>query len=465
MIAMNQPNVLLLTIDTLRADTLGSYGHPDDLTPNLDRLATEGIRFTQAITGGSWTQAAMPVILTSSSASAYGGCLTALSPARPSPIETLAAHGYSTGAFSTNPHLSTKTGYGRGFSHFEEFIPDERDPALRNVSGGQRLLRTPLFHRIVTPLGMQLRPARVYSPAQEVTDAARRWIDNVQGPFFGWVHYMDIHWPYHLEDELTRPRELAAAWRDLAIMHQRASFRRERDITSTQRDRFLRLYLQALHYLDRQIGRLIDHLEATGLTDNTIVVVASDHGEEFLDHGRWGHWESNLYDEIVRVPLLIRLPQHGDATVIHRQVRTMDLMPTVLDLCRCPAPGSGNGLSRMEGTSLVPLWNQSAGSYEVTEAICEMHRPPWHRIAVRTATHKYIWDNKRPRQPELYDLQADPEETTNVAADQAQLVERFEAIVRRHLERVAATEPAKAPDALELDDATKRRLRALGYVD
>ncbi|HSM55567.1 MAG TPA: sulfatase [Candidatus Sulfomarinibacteraceae bacterium] len=462
---MTQPNVLLLTIDTLRADTLGCYGHPDNLTPNLDRLAAEGIRFTQAITGGSWTQAAMPVILTSSSASAYGGCLTALSPARPSPIEALAARGYSTAAFSTNPHLSPKTGYGRGFTHFEEFVPDERDPLLRNLSGGQRLLRNRIFHRIVTPLGIQLRPARVYNPAQEVTASACRWLDGVQAPFFGWIHYMDIHWPYHLEDELTQPDQLAAAWRDLAIMHQRASFKRERDITPEQRDRFLGLYLQALHYLDRQIGRLLDYLEATGLAENTIIVAVSDHGEEFLDHGRWGHWESNLYDEIIRVPLIIRLPQHGDATVIHRQVRALDLMPTLLALCRCPAPGSGNGLSRMEGTSLVPLWHQPAGSYEVTEAICEMHRPPWHRIAVRTSRHKYIWDNKQPQQPELYDLQADPAETTDVAADQAQRAEEFEAVVRRHLERVALTEPSELPDALELDDTTRRRLRALGYVD
>ena len=103
---MNKPNVILLTIDTLRANMLHCYGHKKPLTPNLDRLAASGLRFEQAITGGSWTQAAFPVMLTSSYAAMYGGCLGQLSPERPSPIEALARNGYTTAGFSTNPHLS-----------------------------------------------------------------------------------------------------------------------------------------------------------------------------------------------------------------------------------------------------------------------------------------------------------------------------------------------------------------------
>ena len=135
-ITMNRPNVILLTIDTLRADRLGCYGHNAHITPNIDRLAHSGIRFEQAISGGSWTQAAFPVLLTSSYAAMYGGCLGRLAPERPSPIETLASHGYSTGGFSTNLHLSRATGFDRGFHHFVELNPVEVDPRLRRIKGG-----------------------------------------------------------------------------------------------------------------------------------------------------------------------------------------------------------------------------------------------------------------------------------------------------------------------------------------
>ena len=120
---MNRPNIILLTIDTLRVDRLGCYTHNTHLTPNIDRLANSGIRFDQAISGGSWTQAAFPVLLTSSYAAMYGGCLGRLAPERPSPIETLASNGYMTGGFTTNLHLSRATGFDRGFLHFVEESP------------------------------------------------------------------------------------------------------------------------------------------------------------------------------------------------------------------------------------------------------------------------------------------------------------------------------------------------------
>ena len=116
----DRPNILLLTIDTLRRDMLGCYGYTRATTPKIDRLAESAIRFDQAITGGTWTQAACPVLLTSSYASMYGGRLGQLATERPSPVEVLARHGYATGAVSTNPHLSRATGYDRGFDFFQD---------------------------------------------------------------------------------------------------------------------------------------------------------------------------------------------------------------------------------------------------------------------------------------------------------------------------------------------------------
>jgi arylsulfatase A-like enzyme len=455
---MNKPNVILLTIDTLRADMLNCYGYNTPLTPNIDRLAASGIRFEQAISGGSWTQAAFPVIMTSSYAAMYGGCLGRLASERPSPVETLAGNGYTTGGFSTNPHLSRTTGYDRGFHHFSDLVPAEVNPRLRRIKGGQRLLRNPLLHYGLRLLGNRMRPARLYSSAAELTDSLYRWLEHVKTPFFAWVHYMDLHWPYHLEEALTHPQDIAQAWQDLAIMHGRSNFNGNEPITAAQGKHFVGLYEQSLQYLDTQIGRLMYYLEKLGYDSNTIIILLSDHGEEFLDHGRWGHWESNLYDEILRVPLIIQMPGWSGNQVIRRQVRLLDLMPTILDLCGCPLPND------LMGVSLAPLWTQRETEYQVEVAISEMRRDPWHRIAVRTEAFKYIWDSKRPNQPDLYDLRADPGEKQNVHDRFPQEVNRFQAAVDAHRLQVAATEPAIAVPKLELDEEVASRLRDLGYL-
>ena len=450
---MNRPNVLLITVDTLRADRLGCYGWPESLTPNLDRLAAQGMRFTQAVTGASWTQGAFPVILTSSYAAMYGGCLGRLSSERPSPIAALSAHGYATGGFSTNPHLSVATGYDRGFHHFMDLIPSEPEPVLRQMKGGQRLLRHPATHYL---LGQRMRPARSYTPAGEVTDRVIEWLDGVQAPFFGWVHYMDVHWPYHLADKLTGPREIAQAWRDLSLYYE-ATFNQGVIGPEDQR-RFIQLYERALCYLDGEIGRLLDYVQQQYGQD-TVVIVVSDHGEEFLEHGRWGHWESNLHDEILRIPLIIRLPGQSEAGATDRQVRTLDIMPTVLSLCDCPLP------DKVEGTNMAPVWSHNGASYDVIESISEMRRDPWHRIAVRTPALKYIWDSKRPDRPELYDLQADKAERHNAIHQYPQEAHRFQACVEEHLIRVASSEPHDDIAELEHSEEVLRRLRDLGYIE
>ena len=459
---MNRPNIVLLTIDTLRADRLGCYGNNAHLTPNIDRLANSGVRFEQAISGGSWTQAAFPVILTSSYAAMYGGCLGRLAPERPSPIETLASQGYLTGGFSTNLHLSRATGFDRGFLHFVELDPREVDPPLRRIKGGQRLLLNELTHSVLGTFGVRMRPARLYSPAAEVTDSLCQWMDRVETPFFAWAHYMDVHWPYHMEESLIHPKEIAQAWKDMLDMHGRANFEglsdRDKPISAAERDHFIHLYEKSLQYLDEQVGRLIDHIQNSRHANNTVVILVADHGEEFLDHGRWGHWESNLFDEILRVPLIMWIPNGPQGQVIRQQVRLLDLMPTILDLCGCP------DFDGLMGTSMIPLLQQVESKYDGEEIISEMRRDPWHRIAIRTESFKYIWDSKQPNQPELYDLRVDPGERRNVREQFPQEVIRFQSSVDAHRQRVAATEPAIAAPKVKVDEDVARRLRDLGYL-
>lgn len=454
---MKKMNIVLLTIDTLRADMLGCYGNKSSNTPNIDHLATNGIRFEQAVTGGSWTQAAFPVLLTSSYASMYGGCLAPLAPERPSPIEVLASFGYTTAGFTTNPLLGRPYEYHRGFNHFVELVPTETDPPLRKIKGGEHLLRQPLTHRLLSLFKRPARPARLYASAQELTTQVSGWLSEVESPFFLWLHYMDIHWPYHLGENLKHPGEIAQAWKDMAHLH--GVNWKGAQITPAQRDRYKCLYEQALKYLDDQIGVLIRHLKELGHLDNTAIVLVSDHGEEFLERGRWGHLETNLHDEIIRVPLIVHLPELTGAQVVQRQVSTLDIMPTILELCECPSP------SGLLGTSLTPLWSQRDDEYNVEISISEMWREHWHIIAVRTRSHKYIWDSRKPDQSKLYDLEIDPGEKRDVHDRYPEQVKRFQSIVNQHLNYIAETAPADLLAEPELNSQVMQRLRDLGYVE
>jgi arylsulfatase A-like enzyme len=291
-----------------------------------------------------------------------------------------------------------------------------------------------------------MRPARLYRSAADVTDQLGEWVERARQPFFAWAHYMDTHWPYHLEETLTCPGDVARAWQDLAVMNGRSNYKRDGAITAAQQRRFLSLHEASLRYLDGHIGRLLDRLARLGGGDNTVLIIVADHCEEFLEHDRWGHWESNLFDEILRMPLVTRIPGRAQAQSIQRQVRLLDLMPTVLELCGCPVP------PELMGSSLVPIWTGREDQYQADVALSEMRRDPWHRIAVRTEACKLIWDNKCPEQPALYDLQQDPRETRDVSAGYPEVVRQLRAAVDVHLRRVADTGTTQAlePDRDEV---------------
>lgn len=454
---MNKPNILFITIDALRADVLGCYGAMDGSTPNIDNIADNGFRFEQAITGGSWTQAAFPVIFSSTYASWYGGCLGPLSALRPSPVEVLASHGYTTVGFSTNPHLSQKSGYGRGFQRFFDLIPPAQDIWLRKVRGGQRLLYRPAFHSIARLLGFDSRPPRLYVSAEDLTDRILKESEDLQGPFFLWAHYMDVHWPNHLQKSLTNPGAVAQAWEDLT--HLNKVNRKGLPMSPEKLEYYKQLYRKALKYTDSQVGRLLDGLNQSNLLNNTIIILVSDHGEEFYERDRWGHVERNVYDEIVRVPLLIQLPGVEKGKTFFHQVSTLDIMPTILDLCGIIQQ------SGLQGRSLVPLWKNSEGSFTNRPAICEMRRDDRHIVAVRTPDYKYIWDSKTPHEPLLYDLRADPLEKVNICDKYHDLHLEFQAIVDKHCRLSEETRPVGEATHVEHDQVVIQRLRDLGYVD
>jgi arylsulfatase A-like enzyme len=454
---VDKPNIILLTIDTLRPDRLGSFGCTPSITPNIDHFAESGIRFTQAITGGSWTQAAFPVIMTSTYASMYGGCLGPLSRERPSPISAFRNEGYRTVAFSTSPLLSKSYGYDLGFDEFNELNPGEKDPGMRKIKGGQLVLQQSITHYFSRILGIQTRPAKIYSSAEALTEEVCSWIAENERPFFLWAHYMDVHWPYHLESALTEADQIAQAWKDVDHLHK-ANWNGE-VITVEQREHYIDLYEKALGYTDAQFGRLMKFIDKAGISEDTIIVLVSDHGEEFLEHGRWGHWEDNLHDEILTVPLIMRVPELKQEVVINQQIRLLDIMPTLLELGQVPAPED------LLGSSFSPVWGENPELYSPQFAICEMWRDEWHIIAVREENRKLIWDSKKPGEAELFDLAVDPREQENIYLDQSAASEDLIEQVNIVREKMRATKPEQDVSEPDLDDEMVARLRDLGYME
>lgn len=434
---------------------LGSYGHPGNLTPNLDRLAAEGLVFRQAITAGSWTQAAFPALFTSTYASMHGGCLGALSPARPAPIEALHSLGYMTAGITTSPLLSAAYAYDRGFTDFAELDPPDSHAFLKEIKGGQFLLSQPLLHQAAGYFGKSMKPTQPYSSASTVNKTVFQWLERAQAPFFLWVHFMDTHWPYHLEEELLEPIQIAHAWRDLDQMH-RINWMNGH-LTEHRRQQFKSLYEGAVRYTDARVGDLLSFVNQTGAMENTVVVIVSDHGEEFMERRHWGHVEINLYDEILKVPLIIRIPGEAGGRAIDRQVSTIDIMPTLMELCNCPAPAG------ILGSSMVPMWT-SAGpdSDHLAPAISERHRPESHIVAIRTEEFKMIWDSRKPQDEELFDLKTDPGERHDASAGRPDVVKALRAHLEDHLRRIDGV--LDLPQ-VETDDAVATRLRDLGYIE
>lgn len=394
-------NVILLTLDTTRADRLGAYGDKAGATPNLDRLAAEGVVFEQAI-------ASVPLTLPSH-ATMFTGLLPVrhgvrdnggyvLDPKHPTLADELLSAGWRTGAFVGAFVLDGKWGLSKGF----ETYVDRFDMAqYRTASIGDIARR-----------------------ADEVVDNAMPWLDAHAGQrFFAWLHFYDAHAPY------DPPEPYKSRFRSLP-------------------------YSGEIAFVDAQIGRLLTWLEERQLSRRTIVIVVGDHGESLNEHGENTHGFF-IYDATMRVPLIVRTPFSGTAgRRVTSIVRTEDLLPTTLDLVGRGAPPA------TEGRSLVPLLTgaqSDLGLDAYSESLYARNHYGWSELkALRSGRFKYIETTR----PELYDLERDPGETMNLFAERRPLADRMAA----ELARLATESPEASAPSASVDPETRERLAALGYV-
>jgi arylsulfatase A-like enzyme len=360
------PNLLFITIDALRAGHLGSYGWHRPTSPHLDRLGTEGVRFANAFTDAPMTMPSIAQMLTA----------TVLPTAdSPNLLSALRAGGVPrTKAIIDNPYIGYWLSVG---------VPDTFDSV---VSKSWR--------------------------ADRITRAALEWIDAHRDERFAlYLHYLDTHTPYRTPAPWGTTFADPAYTGPVHLPFGDVEGARSGKYDQKDREQIVALYDGAIRFTDEQIGLLIEGLRERGLLDKTLVVVTADHGEELWDHGSFFHGQS-LYDELLHVPLFVRLPGGTHAgTVVTDQVRAIDIVPTISDVLRAPAPFA-------EGRSLVPLMEgKDGGPPPLLFARAANVQFP-HRFAVRSATHKLVSTVETGRE-ELYDLVADPAERHDLVGDPA----------------------------------------------
>ena len=391
-------NVLLVTLDTVRADHLGCYGDADAQTPVLDALAARGVRFETAIAHSPITGPSHASILTGLTPLRHGvrnNSDYVLPKTVPTLPETLAHAGYRTAAFVSGFPLEKRFGYGRGFDVYDDRFPHGNDPR-----------RAPYIER----------------PADQTTSLAVRWLDeraSDRAPWFLWIHYYDPHSPYQ------PPAEYATRF----ATHP---------------------YDGEIAFADAQLGVVLARLDALGLTGRTLVLVTADHGESLGEHGETTHGMF-IYDATLKVPWIVAGPGVPAGRTTPVVGRGIDVAPTLLDYARQPIAKT------IEGRSVRPAIEGRAMSDEPAYAeslFASLHLRWASLYAWRTTKWKLI---DAPR-PELFDVQDDPRELHDRAADDRPRVDAL----RRPLRAALATQ---TPDTSTMVDAeAAERLRALGYV-
>ncbi len=392
-------NVVVITIDTLRPDHLHCYGYDKIETPTLDRIAQHGALFENGVTQTPLTPPSHASIFTGLNPPTHkvrdtGGFL--LSPSIPTLASILQERGWDTAAFVSSAVLKKRFGFDHGFAVYDDQMPRPGNTQEFLEDAERR--------------------------AGDTVDHAVAWLNGrSEKPFFMWVHLYDPHTPY------DPPSPFREQYKD-------------------------RPYDGEIAYADRELGRLMEALERKSPPGKTVIAVLSDHGESLGEHGEFSHGVF-LYDSTLRIVYLLAGPGVPSGLRVKQQARTIDLLPTIMDLLGGAAPAG------VEGVSLVPFFSgkDAATAVSYGETLFPKINMGWAELrAIRTNQWKYI----RAPKPELYDLSRDPKETNNVLAEHASEVRKLEA-------QLAAVSRSTGPEKIEtaqMDERTLAQLKSLGYT-
>ncbi len=441
-------SLVLITVDCLRADHVGWLGYQRPTTPFLDSLAGESIAFTCAIAAGTPTYYSFPAMVASRPPLALGRDLIGLAPGEPNLAATLRDGGYKTAAFlAANPYLSARFGYDGGFEVFEDSLAScsgEPEPLVKAgvLSGfcsraNSAVARTShrlgalgtiydemyfrYGQRVAASQAESFESLRRFPSAEVIVDQACDWLSHAgKAPFFLWLHLMDPHAPYYPcgqalqwmgsdNCDAAEARWLNSYWNRGDIGPQRLRSRRQ-DVIA--------LYDAGIRWADFQISRLVAYLRSHEMWENCAFAVTADHGEEFLEHGGRYHAPEKLTEELIRVPLVLRVPGMN-ALSVAAPFSLVHGAPTLLDALDHPVPAEFRGRSFWPSLTKGRRWQEAV----ITECVRGCTNPfhPESRIgervvSVREERYKLIMDLGF-RSEQMFDLEADPEELHPVAAE------------------------------------------------
>ena len=428
-------NVMLITIDCLRADHVSCLGYVRKTTPNLDNFAKKGVLFTQAIANGSSTPTSFPSIITSTYPLMYPD-YPHISKFRTTIVEVLKENGYKTAGFHSNPYTSRYYHYDRGFEVFEDFLFPQIDEkrvskGIKDIIRKNEMLYTFVrkLYKSLSNVKRRIRPISLpYQRASVINQKAISWLEKITSRFFIWLHYMDTHHPF------VPPKQFCNSNTHRIKRAEHILCKNPPVVSQTDLQNIINLYDGTIMYVDHVLGDLFQKLKRLGIFDNTFIIITADHGEEFREHGGFSH-TAKLYDELIHVPLILRAPTLPVNIKIDEPVGLLDLAPTILDYLDLP------DCKNFKGKSLLPLiieqenvWNEEGVISETLtkngRVVLSMEKG-YRVISCRTKNWKYIL-NEEENKKELYDLENDPYETKNLYDQEKKIARNFEKKIAEH---------------------------------
>jgi arylsulfatase A-like enzyme len=422
----NAPNVLLITLDTVRAQSLSLYGYPRPTTPQLERISKSGVRFDRTLVTAPWTLPSHASMFTGRFAHEMStDWFKPLDATYPTLAEVLSKHGYATAAFVANLYYcNSATGLNRGFVHYEEYP----------ISFGQIILSSTLSEWIFNSCIRRLvdyQDDLNRKSAALLNNDFLNWLSrNDQRPFFAFVNYFDAHEPF------LPPSPFAAAFGPRGRPKKNTNMSPATNWTEEEIGLERDAYDGSIAYLDQQLGLLFDELQRRGKLANTLVIITSDHGEEFNEHGIMGHGY-DLYMPSLHVPLLILMPSRVPAGAsVHEVASLGDLPATVMDLLKLKDE------VRFSGNSLARYWDETHNTRGgspvslLSELDFAPNLPASYPLAKGNmkslAEGSYHYIKNGDGSEELYNFENDPNETNDLSHSEKerQVLDRFRASLK-----------------------------------
>jgi len=456
----SKPNVLVIVMDTVRADHLSLYGYERDTSPNLRALAQEAAVYTHAQSAADITLTSHASLFTGMYPSWHGAYCRTPEAAYGRPLlanvptlaELLHGQGYSTLGVAANLYLRSAFGLDRGF---EEFRIERPVPMLSDENRCQ--LRRPM-RRLLNLVTDTAQFDRLNSSAEDIDGQFLATLDGrgrPDAPFFGFVNYMDAHFPYIPPAPWDRkfPGKVSTLTKDY-LEGEQYTISSGSDTPTDYRRYCISQYDGGIAYVDAQIGRILTGLKRRNLYDNTMIVVTSDHGEAFGERHRVEHGNSP-YQNLLHVALLIKYPKSAHRGPVEAPVSLIDVAPTVLAVAGIPAPGTMQGRSLLEGTAKsTRLFSETFACQVIQSVEC----PGCAARAMVEWPFKYIVLSTGKR--ELFHLDSDPDETREIsAADQGNLTALAQTVTAW-----GKTIPVQRVQQMKLSPAETKALKSLGYV-